>query len=75
MQGYRAKKGKQSDEGAIMTTRSQIELSSPIRSMVRAATARQAARDARRDTETVEVMYSLTQETVAAENHFYSRCA
>ena len=59
----------------MMTTRSQIELSSPIRSMVRAATARQAARDARRDTETVEVMYSLTQETGAAENHFYSRCA
>jgi len=35
--------------------------------MVRAAAARQAARDARRDTETVEVMYSLTPETVAAE--------
>ena len=44
-----------------MTTLSQIELS-----IVRAAAARQAARDARRDTETVEVMYSLTPETVAA---------
>jgi hypothetical protein len=58
-----------------MTTRRQIELSYPIRSIVRAATARQAARDARRDTETVEVMYSLTPETVAAENHSYIRCA
>ena len=51
-----------------MTTLCQIELSCPICSIVRAAAARQAARDARRETETVEVMYSLTPETVAAEN-------
>ena len=51
-----------------MTTLCQIELSCPICSIVRAAAARQAARDARRDTETVEAMYSLTPETVAAEN-------
>ena len=58
-----------------MTTLSQIELSCPTCSIVRAAAAREAARDARRDTETVEAMYSLTPETVAAENHSYSRCA
>ena len=51
-----------------MTTLRQIELSGPTWSIVRAAAARQAARDARLDTETVEVMYSLTPETVAAEN-------
>ena len=51
-----------------MTTLRQIELSCPICTIVRAAAARQAARDARRDTDTVEVMYSLTSETVAAEN-------
>jgi hypothetical protein len=48
-----------------MTTLSQIELSCPIWSIVRAAAARQAARDARRDTETVEAMYSLIPDTVA----------
>jgi hypothetical protein len=58
-----------------MTTLSQIEVSCPIGTIVRAAAARQAARDSRRDTETVEAMYSLTSETVAAENHSYSRCA
>jgi len=51
-----------------MKTLRQIEPSCPIWSIVRAAAARQAARDARRDTETVEVMYSLTAETVAAEH-------
>jgi hypothetical protein len=51
-----------------MTTLRQIELRCPTWSIVRAAAARQAARDARLDTETVEVMYSLTPETVAAEN-------
>ena len=51
-----------------MTTLRQIELSGPTWSIVRAAAARQAARDARLDTETVEVMYSLTPETIAAEN-------
>ena len=56
-----------------MTTLSQIELSCSIRSIVRAAAARQAARDARLDTETVEVMYSLTPETVAAENRNVGR--
>lgn len=51
-----------------MTTLSQVELSYPTWSIVRAAAARQAARDARRDTETVEAMYSLTPEIVATEN-------
>jgi len=48
-----------------MTTLRQIELSCPICSSGRAAAARQAARDVRRDTETIEVMYDLTSEAAA----------
>jgi hypothetical protein len=48
-----------------MTTLRQIELSCPICSSGRAAVARQAARDVRRDTETIEVMYDLTSEAAA----------
>jgi len=50
-----------------MTTLCQIELSCPICSSGRAAAARQAARDVRRDTETIEVMFDLTPEAVAAD--------
>jgi len=57
----------QLNEGATMTTLRQIELSCPICSSGRAAAARHAARDVRRDTETIEVMYDLTPEAVAAD--------